>query len=87
MPIFVGMKSLTLREARTKAGLTQDELAERSGVDQTTISSLECGRRANPSLNTVMRLAKALGVAMTRLVFDTSATSESNDSAVSRELV
>ena len=59
---------MTLIEARRRADLTQDELAEKSGVDQTTISSLETGRR-EPQFSTVLRLAKALGVQADELRF------------------
>jgi transcriptional regulator with XRE-family HTH domain len=63
------MKPTTLREARRRAKLTQEQLAAKSSVDQTTISSLETGRHSNPTLDTVERLAKALGIAPSRLRF------------------
>ena len=53
---------MTLRTARTKAGLTQEELAEKSGVEQTTISNLETGRVQSPQWDTVAKLADALGL-------------------------
>lgn len=63
------MSTQTLREARDAAGLTQDELAARSGVAQATISSLERGTRTNPTIDTVARLAEALGIAPSGLRF------------------
>ena len=63
------MSAQTLREARGLAGLTQDQLAARSGVAQATISSLERGVRSNPTIDTVKRLAEALGVAPSSLRF------------------
>lgn len=60
---------MTLREARKKAGLTQDELAAKSGIDQTTISSLETYRHTNPSDDTAKRLAKALRIRPVQLRF------------------
>ena len=51
-----------LRSLRVAAGLTQTELAARSGVPHETISRLELARRA-PQAETVARLAEALGVA------------------------
>lgn len=62
-------KQKTLREARELAGMTQDELAQRSGIAQATISGIECGSRPNPTMDTVERLAKALGVAPFSLRF------------------
>lgn len=69
MTTVVPMKRLSLRQARTRAGLTQEQLADASRVDQTTISAIECGRRTNPSFDTATRLAAALGIAPSRLRF------------------
>lgn len=63
------MNAVTLRAARKRAGLTQDELAAKSGIDQTTISSLETYRHTNPTPETKERLAEALGIAPSRLRF------------------
>lgn len=51
-----------LRELRDARGWTQEELSERSGVPQTTVSSLESGRVTRTSDANMARLAKALGV-------------------------
>ncbi|MFA6046374.1 MAG: helix-turn-helix transcriptional regulator [Phycisphaerales bacterium] len=53
---------ITLKQARTRAGLTQVALAEKSGVRQNNISRLETGHIPNPHLDTVLRLASALRV-------------------------
>lgn len=50
-----------LREARARTYLSQEELAFRSGIHRTQISQLELGRRL-PRLDTVIKLAGALGV-------------------------
>jgi predicted ATPase/DNA-binding XRE family transcriptional regulator len=49
-----------LREFRTAAGLTQEELAERAGLSPRGISDLERGARRSPQLATMRRLAEAL---------------------------
>jgi len=49
-----------LRDVRHRFALSQEELAERSGVARSTIIKLEAGREAWPS--TVRKLAAALGV-------------------------
>ncbi|NUP22462.1 MAG: helix-turn-helix domain-containing protein, partial [Streptomyces sp.] len=49
-----------LRRLRLKAGMTQEELAERSGVSVRTIRGLETGTRSNPRMSTVEQLADAL---------------------------
>jgi predicted transcriptional regulator len=48
-------------DARKNTGLTQKELAEKTGITQADISKLENGN-ANPSLKTLRRLAKGLGM-------------------------
>jgi transcriptional regulator with XRE-family HTH domain len=60
-----------LRKLREKAGVTQVVLAERSGVRQSHISSIEGGAML-PNLVTIMRLARALPCKVSDLtsVFD-----------------
>jgi transcriptional regulator with XRE-family HTH domain len=54
---LVGRNAARLRKA---AGLTQEQLAERSGFSQQYISKLEQGRR-NPTVVTLYELAAGLG--------------------------
>jgi transcriptional regulator with XRE-family HTH domain len=51
----------TLLIARSRAGLTLSELADKSGVATNTISEAERGVR-KPQAQTINRLARALGV-------------------------
>lgn len=48
-------------DARKNAGLTQKDLAARTGIAQADISKLESGR-GNPSLRTLQRLADGMGM-------------------------
>ena len=48
-------------DARKASGLTQKDLAERTGIAQADISKLENGN-ANPSLRTLQRLADGMGM-------------------------
>jgi len=57
----------TLRLAR---GYRQIDLAKRAKVTNVYLSQLENGRKKNPSLAVVRRLAKALGVPVTELLGD-----------------
>lgn len=50
-------------DARQKSGMTQKELAERTGIAQADISKLEHGN-ANPSIRTLQRLAKGMGMVL-----------------------
>lgn len=58
---------LIIRRARRDLGLSQEGLAARAGLDRTYVSGLERGRR-NPTLTTQVKLAHALGRALSDLV-------------------
>lgn len=58
-----------LREARLRAGLTQDELAERAGTARSQISRYERGD-VLPSLETLRRLVRACGLELGFRVFE-----------------
>lgn len=49
-----------LREYRTKRGMSQVELSERSGVPQPMISEIETGSVKAPQVPTLYALARAL---------------------------
>src|SRR5215468_4442034 len=51
-----------LRQQRVAAGLTQEDLAERSGVSVRAIADLERGRTRKPYPSSVRALARALGL-------------------------
>jgi transcriptional regulator with XRE-family HTH domain len=48
-------------EARSKAGLTQDAVAQRMGTTKSAISRLEAAGRHAPSLATLKKYAAAVG--------------------------
>lgn len=52
--------ALTLKEERIRAGLTQEQLAEKIGTKKTYISRLENGK-ADIQLNTLFRIFEGLG--------------------------
>ncbi len=56
-----------IRQRRKAAGLRQRELANRLGVSQGRVSDLERGR-TEPRLDTIRRLAAALGCTMADLL-------------------
>jgi DNA-binding XRE family transcriptional regulator len=47
------------RRAREEKGISQEELAIKANINRTTLSKIESGLR-NATLDTLMRLAKAL---------------------------
>lgn len=57
----------TLRRARQKAEISQEELAARSGLHRTYVSQLERGQKS-PSLAVMAGLARSLGVRPHELV-------------------
>lgn len=63
IPINMGV-AYAVSSARAKAGISQKELAELTGIDQSDISKIERGV-ANPSVNTLNRIAVALDAKLT----------------------
>jgi transcriptional regulator with XRE-family HTH domain len=62
-----------LRHRRVSAGLSQEDLAERTGLSQTWISRLEMGR-ANPTMETINTLAAGLSIRVHDLFDDPGET-------------
>lgn len=55
-----------IRQLRTEAGFSQEELGAMTGLDRTYISGIERGVR-NPSLKNIEKLAKALKTSISSL--------------------
>jgi transcriptional regulator with XRE-family HTH domain len=62
---------LRLRAKRDMLGISQEELADRSGIHRTYVSQLERGLKS-PSLSTLYALALALSIDVIDLVRDLS---------------
>lgn len=56
-----------VKELREAKGMTQMELAEKSGISRGTICALEGGQKMSVNTNTLIRIADALGVSMDTL--------------------
>lgn len=54
-----------LRRERERQGLSLSNMAERTGIDRATISKLETGKLANPTLSALRNYARALGRRLT----------------------
>ena len=50
-----------LKAAREAKGLSLDDLTELTGMDRSALSKLENGQRANPTVETLVRYAEAVG--------------------------
>lgn len=55
-----------IRELRQQRGLSQEDLAERSGLHRTQIGFVERAERS-PRLDTIEKLARGLGVSLAEL--------------------
>ena len=64
MPSNVGIAIKTIREQK---GLSQNQLAKKSGISQSAISSIESTTKS-PSIDTVFEIASALGISITDLL-------------------
>jgi len=50
-----------LKAAREAKGLSLADLTDRTGMDRSALSKLETGQRANPTVDTLVRYADAVG--------------------------
>lgn len=60
---------IDLKEERTKANMTQTELAEKCGVIRQTISEIETGRNS-PSVRLAKKIGEVLKIDWTELFRD-----------------
>ncbi|WP_174615103.1 helix-turn-helix transcriptional regulator [Virgibacillus ihumii] len=63
------MKNIKLKMARAEHDLSQQELAERTGVSRQTIGLIELGKY-NPTLSLCLSICKALGKTLDDLFWD-----------------
>jgi transcriptional regulator with XRE-family HTH domain len=59
--MFIHQLMASLKKERERQGLTLAALSQRSGIDQGALSKLETGSHGNPTLETLYRVAQALG--------------------------
>jgi len=67
-----------LEELRKKAGITQEDLADRLEVSRQTIGSLESGRY-NPSIQLAFKLANFFGITIEYLFLYEENTNENHE--------
>ncbi len=63
-----------LQRLRTRRGMTQEQLAVHVGLSRTFVTRLELGQY-DPTLNTLVRLAKTLRVSVTELLGESMSAS------------
>ncbi|PJB89716.1 hypothetical protein CO083_00190 [Candidatus Roizmanbacteria bacterium CG_4_9_14_0_8_um_filter_34_12] len=57
-----------IKRLRAKLGLTQDDLAKKADIKYTTLMKVESGTVNKPSVQTMAKIAKALGVSIEDLL-------------------
>jgi transcriptional regulator with XRE-family HTH domain len=57
-----------VKRLRAAAGMTQQDLAVAAGLSTSVVSQIEQGTNADPRMNTLAALAKALGVSVDELM-------------------
>jgi len=57
-----------IKKLRAKLGLTQDDLAKKADIKYTTLMKVESGTVNKPSVQTMAKIAKALGVSIEDLL-------------------
>jgi DNA-binding XRE family transcriptional regulator len=62
------IKSNKIKQAREKLGLSQEKLARLADVSNNTIINIEAGKQTNPTIETLSKIAKAIGVPVGELM-------------------
>ena len=57
-----------IKKYRNKLGISQDILSKRANLAFHTIAKIEAGSTPNPTINTVKKIADALGVSLDVLI-------------------
>ena len=53
-----------IKKIRNKQGITQDELARRADLPYTTLTKIESNVITKPTIQTVVKIAKGLGITL-----------------------
>ena len=64
-----------IKKLRENAGMTQEQLATKSGVSRVTIAMLECKSNHVTTTRTLVKIAGALGTTVDALFFTTDVQS------------
>ena len=68
-------KNFAMKEARSRAGLSQQELADRLGVSRQTINAIEKGDY-NPTIRLCIGICRVLGLTLNDLFWEEERTDE-----------
>jgi len=62
------MLANNLKRYRNEKGLSQEQLAQKSGITYSTLAKLESGVNQNPTVRTLQQIARALEVSLDDLM-------------------
>ena len=71
-------KNYAMKEARAKAGLSQQELAEKLGVSRQTINAIEKGDY-NPTIKLCIGICRVLGLTLNDLFWEEQEENEKSE--------
>lgn len=60
--------SKTVKRLRKKIGISQEKLARLADVSNNTVINIEAGKQANPTIETLKKIAKALNTSIEDLL-------------------
>jgi len=60
--------SKTVKRLREKMGISQEKLARLADVSNNTVINIEAGKQANPTIETLKKIAKALNTSVEDLL-------------------
>ena len=62
------MLSKNIKKLRDKKKLSQEKLAQKAGITYSTLIKIESEANDNPTIKTLMKIAKALDVSIDKLI-------------------
>ena len=68
MPKIISIIAKNIRKHRKERGLSQDKLSRLADISHATIIKIESGGIQSPTIDTVQKIAKALGVGLEDLI-------------------
>lgn len=80
----LGRLVATLRRAREAQQLSLADIAERTGIDRSSLCRLERHRNTNPTFATLARYARAVGLRMAASAVDPKARVKSSEGTSAR---
>lgn len=75
-----GLNYKVLKTLREALGLSQEAVAKRAGMRAENLSTLENGKRKNPTINSIIRVSRAMNVSPKAVIMEMFETADEGDS-------